>query len=72
MVLKVREVGHSLGVILPKEAAAKLRVRKGDSLYLSETPEGFTITALDPDFGDTMEIAEDVMRRYRNALHDLS
>lgn len=72
MVLKIREVGNSMGVILPKEALAKLKVQSGDSLYLSETPDGFMITALDPDFGDTMKIAENVMRRYRNALRDLA
>ena len=72
MVLKVREVGNSLGVILPAEVTQKLRVGAGDKLYVTETPDGIKLTPYDPDFAETMEVAEDVMRRYRNALRDLA
>ena len=70
--LKVRRVGNSLGVTLPSEAAEALRVREGDPLYLTEAPGGYRITPYDPDFAETMEVAERFMRRYRNALRDLS
>lgn len=70
--LKVRKVGNSLGVTLSSEVAQTLRVREGDRLYLTETPGGFRLTPYDPDFEETMEIAERFMRRYRNALRDLA
>ena len=38
--LKVIAVGSSCGIILTKEAMARLKVRKGDTLYLTETPDG--------------------------------
>jgi len=72
MVLKVREVGNSLGLILPTEITQKLRVGAGDKLFVTETPDGIKLTPYDPDFAETMEVAEGVMRRYRNALRKLA
>jgi len=69
--LTVRKVGNSLGVTLPAAAAQALRVREGDTLYLTESPDGFRITAFDPEFEHTMKHAEGFMARYRNALREL-
>ena len=70
--LKVRKVGNSLGVTLPADAARALHVREGDAIYLTESPEGFRVTAFDPEFAATLEAAENFMARYRNALRTLS
>jgi putative addiction module antidote len=70
--LTVRKVGNSLGVILPAEAATVLRVDEGDTLYLTEAPGGYRITGYDPEFEKAMAVAEDVMKRYRNALRELA
>jgi putative addiction module antidote len=70
--LKVRKLGNSLGVVLPKEAAAMLNVEEGDQLYITEAPGGFRITAADPEFARQMEVAEKGMRKYRNALRALA
>jgi putative addiction module antidote len=70
--LKVTRVGNSLGVILPKEAAARLKVEAGDTLYVHETAEGYQLTPYDPGFGEQMEAARRVMKRRRNALHELA
>jgi putative addiction module antidote len=72
MKVKVTTVGSSAGVVLPKEVLAKLRVRKGDSLYLSETTDGIELSPYDPDFDQELEAARAVMRRYRNALRKLA
>jgi len=72
MKVKVTTVGNSAGVVLPKEVLAKLRVRKGDTLYLSETPDGVELSPYDPDFDREIETARRVMRRYRNALRKLA
>jgi len=70
--LKIRKLGNSLGVVLPKEAAALLNVGEGDSLYVTEAPGGFRLTATDPEFAKQMEMAEKGMRRYRNSLRELA
>ena len=72
MKAKITTVGNSAGIVLPKEALAKLRVNKGDVLYISETPTGIHLSAYDPEFAAQVEIAERVMRKYRNALRRLA
>jgi putative addiction module antidote len=63
-----------VGVILPKEALARLKVDKGkgDSIFLTEKREGFRIAPFDPQFEKTMESARKVMKRRRNALRELA
>ncbi len=70
--LKVTKIGNSVGVILPKEILAKLRVGLGDQLYLTEGPDGVRLTAHDPEFQKQMEVAERIMRRDRNVLRALA
>ena len=70
--LTVRKVGNSLGVILPLEATEALRVREGDNLFLTESPDGLRITSFDPTFEKKMAIARKGIRKYRNALRELA
>ena len=70
--LKVTTIGSSAGIVLPKEALALLKVAKGDSLFLTESPEGFRITPYDPEFEEDMALARQVMLRRRNLLHELA
>ena len=70
--LKITTIGNSAGVIFPKELMEKLRVNKGDTLYLLETPNGFELTPYNPEFLKQVEIAEEVMKEDRNVLRKLS
>ena len=70
--LTVRKVGNSLGVTLSAQVAKTLHVKEGDTLYLTEAPGGFRLTPYDPDFAETMEVAENFMGRYKKALRDLA
>lgn len=70
--LKITRIGNSAGVVLPKEVLARLRVGPGDTLHLTEAPDGVRLTAHDPDFAATMEIAEEIMREDRNILRELA
>ena len=71
--LKVRRVGNSLGVVLPKEVLGHLRANEGEELYLLEGPNNsYRLTSLDPTFQKKMQQAEDIMGRYRNTLHVLA
>jgi putative addiction module antidote len=69
---KVITVGNSLGLILSKEVAAMLRVDKGDTLYIMETPNGITLTPYNPKFARQMERAEEIMREDRDVLRKLA
>jgi putative addiction module antidote len=70
--LKVRRIGNSLGVVLPKEVLAKLGVGEGDSLNVSETPDGVALSAFDSEVARQVEIGRGLMKRYRNALRELA
>lgn len=70
--LKITTVGNSAGVVLPREVLQRLRVGKGDTLFVVETPNGIELTPYDPAFGEQMEAAEQVMREDRDVLKRLS
>lgn len=71
--LRVRKIGNSLGVVLPKEAVSRLGAAEGDRLFLIEGPNGaYQLTPYDPAFEEKMAKAEGIIARYRNTLHALS
>jgi putative addiction module antidote len=70
--LKVTTVGNSLGVVLPKEALARMKLVKGDALYITETPDGYRLTPYNPDFAAQMDAARSVMKKRRAALRELA
>jgi len=70
--LKVRRIGNSLGVVLPKEVLAKLGVAEGDALSVSDTPDGVSLSAADEDTAELMKLAEDIMRKRRRVLKALA
>ena len=70
--LKLTQVGNSVGVILPKELLAKLRVEKGDTIYVTETPDGLALTPYDPEVAAQVEAGRRFMREYRDAFHELA
>lgn len=73
METKVRKIGNSYGIVLPKEALHAMKVKEGDTLYLTEAPEcALRVTPEHKQFKDMMAIAERGMRRYRNALRELA
>lgn len=70
---KVRRIGNSMGIILPKEILSDLKVEEGATLYLSGDAQGaMRITPEQPGFEEIMAIAGTGMQRYRNALRELA
>lgn len=69
---KITTIGNSVGIALPKDVLAKLRVGKGDTLCLTETPDGVLLTPYSAEFAEIMEAAEIVMRENRDALRALA
>jgi putative addiction module antidote len=71
--LKLTQVGNSVGVVLPKEALAKLRVEKGDVVYLTEAAGGeMRISAYDPAVAEEIAIGEAFMDEYRDTFRALA
>jgi putative addiction module antidote len=70
--LKFRPFGSSVGVIIPKEVLGNLNVAEGDTVYLTEGPDGYRVVAHDPNFGKAMEIYRLVAKDYRNTLRELA
>lgn len=72
MELRITTIGNSTGVILPKEVISRLKVRKGDTLYLTETEDGYKITPYDEQFIRQMTQAEKIMHEDRDVLKALA
>lgn len=70
--LKLTQIGNSLGVILPKELLGRFKLEKGDDLFVTETPDGFSITPHDAEFEKKMEAARRIMKENRAVLRELA
>jgi putative addiction module antidote len=70
--LKVIQIGNSLGVTLPREALAALKVGKGDTLTLTPAPDGFRVTPYNPTVDEQVEAGREFMREYRDTLRALA
>lgn len=70
--LKITTIGNSAGVVLPKEVMARLKVQKGDVLYLLETPGGYQLTPYDEAFVRQVRAAERVLKDQRDVLRELA
>ena len=70
--LKIRKVGNSLGLVLPKEVLARLKVEEGDTIYLTDARDGYRITPMNADFAEQMAAAEAIMREDRDVLRELA
>ncbi len=72
MELKITRIGNSLGVILPRDLLTRLKLDKGDSVFVTETPDGYRLSPYDPVFAEQMQTARDLMKKRRNAIHELN
>lgn len=72
MKLEIKKIGNSTGLILPKELLARLGLKLGDSVVVTDTPDGFRITRDSSDFDEAMRIVDDIMVEYRDTLAALA
>lgn len=70
--IKIISIGNSQGVILPKETLARFNVQKGDTLFLTEGPQGIRLVPYDEEFATQMEAAREIMRENRDVLKRLA
>jgi putative addiction module antidote len=71
--LKLRKVGNSVGVILPKQALSHLKVGEGDTVSVTEAADGsLRISQHKPEVAKQMAVVQEVVKRYRNTLRELA
>lgn len=70
--LKIRKIGNSVGVVLPRELLAVLDAKEGDELSVTETPSGIQLNKPDTEFEDHMKRVDEIMKRYPNTLRALA
>lgn len=70
--LKLRKLGNSTGVVIPKEVLLRLNVSTGDTIFLTESPDGFHLTPYDLEFEEQLKIARKVMKEDRDILRALA
>lgn len=70
--LKLTQIGNSVGVILPKETLARLKLVKGDTVFLTDAPHGVTLTPYDPALEEQLKLGREFMHDYRDTFHQLA
>ena len=70
--LKLTQIGNSVGVILPKEVLARLKLAKGDTVFLTEAANGITLTPYDPELEEQLKLGREFMHDYRDTFHQLA
>jgi putative addiction module antidote len=70
--LKLTQIGNSVGVILPKDVLARLKVARGDTLFLTEAANGLTLTPYDPELDEQLKAGREFIREYRDTFHQLA
>ena len=70
--LKLTQIGNSVGVILPKEVLARLKVGKGDRVFLSEAGDGVMLTPYDPALEEQIRLGREFMHEFRDTFHQLA
>ena len=71
-VLKLKRIGNSVGVILPKDMLARLKLEKGDTLHVTDTPDGLRLTPHDPRFATQMKLVRRIAKKRRTVLRELA
>ena len=70
--LKITQIGNSLGLILPKELLARLKLEKGDTVHITESPSGLVVTPYDPALDEQLRLGREFMRDYRDTFRQLA
>jgi putative addiction module antidote len=70
--LKLTQIGNSVGVILPKEVLARLKLEKGDTVFVTDAANGVLLTPYDPNLAEQLEAGREFMREYRDTFHQLA
>ena len=70
--LKLTQIGNSVGVILPKEVLARLKLEKGDTVFVTDAANGVMLTPYDPELEAQLKTGREFMREFRDTFHQLA
>ena len=70
--LKLTQIGNSVGVILPKEMLARLKLEKGDTVFVTDAVNGVTLTPYDPSLEEQIKAGREFMHDFRDTFHQLA
>ena len=70
--LKIRKIGNSLGVVLPKDVLDQLKVKEGDTLDVMAVESGINLSVSDEEVDKLMQMAERIMDENREVLRALA
>lgn len=71
--IEIKKIGNSDGLLLPREVMQRLDLKRGQQLHLVELAGGgFQALPYDPDFSETLDIADKIMDEYRDTLAELA
>jgi putative addiction module antidote len=70
--LKLTQIGNSVGLILPKEVLARLKLEKGDTVFVTDAVNGVMLTPYSSEFETQMAAARKVMKKRRSVLRELA
>ena len=70
--LKLTQIGNSVGLILPKEMLARLKLEKGDLVFITEAANGVTLTPYDPSVDEQIKAGREFMHEFRDTFHQLA
>jgi putative addiction module antidote len=70
--LKLTQIGNSVGVILPKEVLARLKLEKGDTVFLTDSAHGVNLSPYDPSLDEQLDAGREFMREFRDTFHQLA
>lgn len=69
---RIRRLGGSLALIVPKSVADSMAMKEGDEVFISSSGDGMSVTPFDPEFDSAMQDAREFMRTHRNAFRELA
>jgi putative addiction module antidote len=70
--LKLTPIGDEVGVILPKEVMERLKLENGDTLFLTELPDGLRLTAHRQELDEQLAIGRAFMQEYHDSFQELA
>ena len=70
--VKLTQIGNSVGLVLPREVLARLKLEKGDTVYLTDAPGSISISPNNPTFEEQLELGREFMKKYRDSLNALA
>ena len=70
--LKLTQIGNSVGVVIPKDVLSSMKVGRGDTVFLTEAPDGYRLTPYDPGLAEQLEAGREFMREFRDSFHELA